>query len=157
MLNFRRQSAPKFNTSTRANPQTGKQETYHDIQNDAGYAYKVVTPPCEALFPHLREGGNEGGKFSKTKESSHIMTNLLRAGEDEQFQSERDDFFTWLANTNDAILDQMYDEDVGGATTAVRAKTKKRYSKNKTPEELEVMSRKAFKKDGHDSLEDQGW
>lgn len=146
MLNFRRQSAAKFNTSTRANPTTGKQETYHNIQNDAGYAYKVVTPPCETLFPHLCEGGNEGGKFSKTKESASIVTNLLRGGEDKQFQSERDDFFTWLANMNDSILDQMYDEDIGGASTAVRAKTKKRYSKNKTPEELEVMSRKAFKK-----------
>ena len=146
LLNFRRQSAPKFNSSTRANPRTGKQETYHDIQNTAGYAYKVVTPPCETLFPHLREGGNEGGNFSKTKETSHITTNLLRVGEDEQFQSERDDFFTWLAGTNDTILDQMFDADVGGAATAARDKTKKRYSKNKTAEELEVMSRKAFKK-----------
>ena len=146
MLNFRRQSAPKFHSSTRANPINGKQETYHDVQNDAGYAYKVVTPPCEALFPHLKEGGNEGGKFSKTKESSSILTNLLRDGEDDQFQSERDDFFTWLATTNETILNQMYDEDVGGAATAVRAKTKKRYEKNKSSEELEVMSRKAFKK-----------
>lgn len=146
MLNFRRQSAPKFNSSTRVNPINGKQETYHDVQNDAGYAYKVVTPPCEASYPHLKEGGNEGGKFSKTKESSSILTNLLRDGEDDQFQSERDDFFTWLTTTNETILNQMYDEDVGGAATAVRAKTKKRYEKNKSPEELEVMSRKAFKK-----------
>lgn len=146
MLNFRRQSVPNFVTSTRANSVTGKQETYHDVQNDAGYAYKIVTPPCEALYPHLKEGGNEGGKFSKTKESSHILTNLLRGGEDDQFQSERDDFFTWLAGINETILDQMYDADVAGATTAVRAKTKKRYAKNKSPEELEVMSRKAFKK-----------
>lgn len=146
LLNFRRQPEPKFVTSTRANASTGKQETYHDIQNDAGYGYKVVTPPCEALFPHLREGGNEGGKFSKTKQTASITTNLLRNGEDEQFQSERDDFFVWLAGINDACLDQMYDSDVGGATTAVRAKTKKRYSKTKTPEELEVMARKAFKK-----------
>lgn len=145
MLNFRKQSSPKFTSNTKKNPVSGKQETYHNIENEAGYAYKVVSPPCEARYAHLSEGGNEGGMFSKTKESAKITTQLLRGGLDEQFQSERDDFFTWLAGVNDDCLNQMYDNDVGGATTAIRAKTAKRY-KNKTPEELEVMSRKAFKK-----------
>lgn len=146
MLNFRRQTDPKFLTTMKLNKATGKQESYHEVQNEAGYAYKVVTPPCEALYPHLREGGNEGGNFSKTKQTSYITTNLLRNGEDNQFQSERDDFFVWLGGVYDIILKQMYDEDVGGTSTAIRAKTKKRYGKNKTPEELEAMSFKAFKK-----------
>jgi len=145
LLNFRRVSNPKFSSSTRPSSKTGKQETYHNIENDAGYAFKVVTPPSEALFPHLAEGGNEGGKFSKTKQTSSVVTNLLRGGEDQRFQSERDDFFTWLAGVNNSCLDQMYDADVGGAAVAIRTKTNKRYPK-KTPEELEVMSRKAFKK-----------
>ncbi len=84
--------------------------------------------------------------FSKTKQTSKIVTNLLRNGEDDQFQSERNDFFNWLGGVYDIVLKQMYDEDAGGAATAIRAKTKKRYGKNKTPEELEVMSLKAFKK-----------
>lgn len=146
LLHFRKQNAPKFVSTSKKNPVTGKQETYHNIENDAGYAYKLVTPPCEARYAHLSEGGNEGGMYSKTKESAKITTQLLRGGVDEQFQSERDDFFTWLADVNDDCLNQMFDADVAGAATAVRAKTTKRYGKTKSPEELEAMARRSFKK-----------
>lgn len=146
-MNFRVQTDPNFVVKTAVNPNTKKPETRYEIQNASGYGYSVVTPPCHALYPHLNEGGNEGGMFSKTKETSDIVTHLLRdsAGEP-QFKSEREDFFAWLAKTNELCLDQMYDHDISGATTAIRAKTKKRYGKNKTDEELEEMSRRAFKK-----------
>ena len=85
VLNFRRQSAPKLTTSQRLNKRTNKQDTFHDIQNDAGYSFKMVTPPCNALFPHLNEGGNFGGKFSQTKEVAKITTNLVRDGSDTAF------------------------------------------------------------------------
>lgn len=146
MLNFRKQTAPKFVTTSKKNPTTNKQETYHSIENEAGYTYKVVTPPCEARYAHLSEGGNEGGMYSKTKQTASITTQLLRVGSDEQFKSERSDFFEWLAKLNEDCLNQMYDSDAAGAATAIRAKTEKRYGKNKTADELEVMSRKAFKK-----------
>jgi hypothetical protein len=146
MLNFRRQTAANFVSTQRPNKETGKTETYYDIQNDAGYAYKVVTPPCNALFPHLGEGGNEGGKFSKTKQTSKIISNLLREGEDAQFKSERSDFWDFLTNLVDGQLNQMYEADILGATTAIRSKTNKRYGKKKTPEECEEMSLKAFLK-----------
>ena len=146
MLNFRRQSAPKFCSSQRLNKATNKQETYFDIQNDAGYGFKMITPPCNALFPHLGLGGNEGGKFSKTKQTSSLVCNLLAEGTDEVFKSERKDYFTFMEKFNEQCLDQMYDADPLGAASAIRAKNTKRYSKKKTPEELEEMSRKAFKK-----------
>ena len=146
MLNFRRQSAPKFTSSQRLNKSTNKQETYFDIQNDAGYGFKMITPPCNALFPHLGVGGNEGGKFSKTKQTSSLVCNLLAEGTDEVFKSERTDYFKFMETFNEQCLDQMYDADPLGAASAIRAKNAKRYSKKKTPEELEDMSRKAFKK-----------
>lgn len=146
MLNFRKQSAAKFTSQQKMNQTTGKQETMFDIQNDAGYGYKVVTPPCNALFPHLKEGGNEGGKFSKTPQTSSIISQLVLDGEDQHFHAERVDFFNWLRTTTDSCLDQMYDADPQGASTAIRKKTQKRYGKKKTPEECEEMSRKAFKK-----------
>tara|TARA_B100001059_G_scaffold187039_1_gene189116 strand:- start:195 stop:1778 length:1584 start_codon:yes stop_codon:yes gene_type:complete len=146
LLNFRRQSAPKFVSKNKKNGVTGKMEMFHDIENDSGYSYKVVTPPCNALYPKLSEGGNEGGMYSKTKQTSHIITHLLRAGDEKEFQSERDDFFTWLSDINDTCLQQMYDANVSGTAAAAREKTKKRYGKNKTEEELEAMSFKAFKR-----------
>ena len=146
MLNFRSQSAPKFMSSQRMSKVTGKQDTFYDIQNDAGYTFKMVTPPCNALFPHLGEGGNNGGKFSQTKETSSIITNLLCLGVDTQFKSEREDYFAFLATFNDNVLEQMYLQDAGGVATAIRAKTEKRYGTKKTPDELEAMSLKAFKK-----------
>ena len=155
MLNFRKQNAPKFLSTSKKNPVTQKQETYHSIENDAGYTYKVVTPPCEARYAHLSEGGNEGGMYSKTKQTSYITTQLLREGSDEQFKSERSDFFEWLAKINNDCLDQMYENDIGGATTAIRAKTQKRYGKNKTADELEAMSLKAFKKNANVPLKEK--
>jgi hypothetical protein len=146
MLNFRRQSEAKFVSTQRPNRETGKSETYYDIQNDAGYGFKVMTPPCNALFPHLSTGGNEGGKFSKTKQTSKLISNVLREGADEQFKSERSDFWDYLNNLVDIQLNQMYDADILGASTAIRSKTTKRYSKNKTDDECEEMSRKAFLK-----------
>ena len=98
MLNFRSQSVPKFLSSQRMSKVTGKQDTFYDIQNDAGYTFKMVTPPCNALFPHLGEGGNNGGKFSQTKETSSIITNLLCLSVDTQFKSEREDYFAFLAS-----------------------------------------------------------
>ena len=145
MLNFRSQSAPKFMSTQRLSKVTGKQDTFYDIQNDAGYTFRMVTPPCNALFPHLGEGGNFGGKFSQTKETSNIVTNLLLEGADDQFQSERTDYFRFLDNFNDSVLEQMYKQDAGGVATAARAKTQKRYGAKKTADELEVMALKSFK------------
>lgn len=113
------------------NKRTNKQEAFHDIQNDAGYSFKMVTPPCNALFPHLNEGGNLGGKFSQTKEVAKIVTNLVRDGSDTAFKTERDDYFQYMSNLNDNCLEQMYASDLGGATTAIRAKITKRYGKKK--------------------------
>lgn len=146
VLDYRRQSAPMFTSSQRVNKSTGKQETYHDIKNDAGYSFKMVTPPCNALFPHLKEGGNFGGKFSQTKETSKIVTNLLRNGDDTAFASDRADYFDFMAAFNESCLEQMYAHDVAGASTAIRAKTAKRYGKKKTSEEVEALALKAFKK-----------
>jgi len=145
MLNFRKQSEGKFTSQQKQNPSTGKQETYYDVQNDAGYGFKVMTPPMNALFPHLGEGGNFGGKFSKTQQTSKLISNLLKVGEDEHFKSERSDFFEWLAVFNSGILDQMFDADPAGAASAIRSKVTKRYGKKKTPEECEAMARKKFK------------
>lgn len=145
-LDYRRQSAPLLSSSQRVNKATGKQETYNDIQNDAGYTFKMVTPPCNALFPHLKEGGNFGGKFSQTKESAKIVTNLLRNGDDTAFASDRSEYFDYLSAFNDNCLEQMYAQDIAGASTAIRAKTVKRYGKKKSPEEVEAMALKAFKK-----------
>ena len=64
---FASQSAAKFTSTQRQSKVTGKQETFYDIQNDAGYTFKMVTPPCNSLFPHLGEGGNFGGKFFSNK------------------------------------------------------------------------------------------
>lgn len=145
MLNFRKQSTPKFSSTQRQNKVTGKQESFYDIQNDGGYTFKMVTPPCNALFPHLSEGGNFGGKYSQTKESSNIVTNLLLEGVDVQFKSEREDYFAFLSTFNANVLEQMYAQDAGGVATAIRAKTQKRYGANKTADELEAMALKAFK------------
>ena len=145
-LNFRKQSAPKFTSQLKTNPTTKKQETFYDVQNDSGYGFKVMTPPSNALFPHLGEGGNYGGKFSKTQDTAKLISNLLKDGEDDLFKSERADFFQWLDKLNDDVLNQMYDADPLGASTAARAKIKKRYGKKKTEEECEEMARKAFKK-----------
>lgn len=146
VLDFRRQSSPMFSSSQRANKSTGKQETYHDIKNDAGYSFKMVTPPCNALFPHLKEGGNLGGKFSQTKDAAKIVTNLLRNGDDTAFATDRSDYFEYMSAFNDNCLEQMYAHDVAGACTAIRAKTAKRYGKKKSPEEVEALALKAFKK-----------
>lgn len=145
MLDFRKQSEGKFTSQQKQNPSTGKQETYYDVQNDAGYGFKVMTPPMNALFPHLGEGGNFGGKFSKTQQTSKLISNLLKVGEDEHFKSEREDFFEWLGAFNSDILDQMFDADPAGASTAIRNKVTKRYGKKKTTEECEAMARKKFK------------
>lgn len=145
-LDYRRQSAPLLSSSQRVNKTTGKQETYNDIQNDAGYTFKMVTPPCNALFPHLKEGGNFGGKFSQTKETAKIVTNLLRNGDDTAFASARNEYFEYMVAFNDNCLEQMYAQDIAGASTAIRAKTVKRYGKKKSPEEVEAMALKAFKK-----------
>ena len=145
-LNFRTQSVPTFKSEQKTNPTTNKPETRYKIQNDAGYDFKVITPPCNALYPHLREGGNEGGKYSQTKQSSSIISQLLKDGEDQHFSSERADFFKWLSDFNEACLDQMYEADPLGAATAARTKINKRYGKKKTPEECEAMAKKQFKK-----------
>jgi hypothetical protein len=145
-LNFRKQGSAFFAEEKKQNPSTGKQETYYDIKNDAGYGFKVMTPPCNALFPHLGSGGNFGGKFSKTQQTSKLITNILKDGEDDLFKSERTEFFSWQETLNEQILGQMYDADPAGAASACRAKITKRYGKKKTPEECESMARKAFLK-----------
>ena len=161
MLNYKKQSAPKFVEATRISRRTGKQENYFDIQNAAGYGFRMMTPPCNALFPHLGEGGNFGGKFSQTKETSKIVTNLVRTGQDQQFSGARSDYFQYMTNFNDNILTQMFDLDAGGTASAVMTKITKRYGKKKTAPELRDMGLKAFKKaamvplktkDGEESL-----
>ena len=145
-LNWRTQSVGIFKSEQKPNPATGKPETRHKIKNDAGYDYKVMTPPCNALFPHLGSGGNFGGKYSKTQQTSSVTSQLLMDGEDEHFKTERAEFFKWLGDFNDNCLDQMYAADPLGAASAVRTKINKRYGKKKTPEECEEMAKKAFKK-----------
>lgn len=146
MLNFRTQGDMKLSESQRLNKATGKQDTYFDFQNVAGYGYKLMTPPCESRYPHIAEGGNYNrSKFSKTPATSNIVATLLKDGGADRFQSERDDFFAHLAELNKSGLDQMYDTDIGGAATAARNKAK-RYYKSKTPEEQEEKARENFHK-----------
>ena len=146
LLNFRTQGALKFAESQRLSNATGKQETFYDFQNEAGYGYKIMTPPCESLYPHIGEGGNYNrSKFAKTPATSNILATLLKDGGPERFQSERNDFFARLTELNKSGLDQMYDADVGGAATAARAKAS-RYYKSKTPEEQEIKAREQFHK-----------
>ena len=133
MLNFRTQGDITLSESQRMNKSTGKQETFQDLSNDAGYGYKLMTPPCECVWPHIAEGGNfMKSKFSKTQSTSNIMATLLKAGGSEEHQSERDDFFARMYELNKSALDQMYDKDIGGAAGAARSKAG-RYYKNKTP------------------------
>jgi len=146
MLSYQKQSEPKFVEASRISRRTGKQETYFDIQNDAGYGFKMITPPCNALFPHLGEGGNFGGKFSQTKETSKIVTNLVRTGADTQFGAARSDYFNYMNQFNDNVLTQMFNMDAGGTASAVMTKITKRYGKKKTEPELKEMGLKAFKK-----------
>ena len=146
MLNYKKQSAPKFVEATRISRRTGKQENYFDIQNDAGYGFKMMTPPCNALFPHLGEGGNFGGKFSQTKETSKIVTNLVRTGQDQQFSGARSEYFQYMTHFNDNILTQMFDLDAGGTASAVMAKITKRYGKKKTEPALRAMGLKPLKR-----------
>jgi len=145
-LNWRTQSVGTFKSEQKPNHITGKPEIRHKIHNDAGYDFKVMTPPCNALFPHLCSGGNFGGKFSKTQQTSSVTSQLLMDGDDEHFKNERLDFFKWLDVFNSECLDQMYATDPLGAASAVRTKINKRYGKKKTPEECEEMAKKAFKK-----------
>lgn len=146
MLNFRNQGAITLSESQRMNKSTGKQETFNDLSNEAGYAYKMMTPPCMAQWPHIAEGGNfMKSKFSKTQSSSNIMATLLKVGGSEEHQSERDDFFVHMNKLNKSALDQMYDKDIGGAAAAARSKAK-RYYKTKTPEEQEAKARESFHK-----------
>ena len=146
MLNFRTQGDMKFVENQRMSKVTGKQETYYDFQNEAGYAYKLMTPPCASRYPHIGEGGNYNrSKFSKTPGTSKILATLLKDGGSGKFQAERDDFFARLGELNASGLDQMYDADIGGAATAARNKAA-RYYKSKTPEEQEVKARENFHK-----------
>jgi hypothetical protein len=146
MLNFRSQGDITLSESQRMNNSTGKQETFNDLSNDAGYAYKLMTPPCVAEWPHIGEGGNfMKSKFSKTESTSNIMATLLKTGGSEEHQSERDDFFARMDELNKSALDQMYDKDIGGAATAARSKAS-RYYKSKTPEEQEAKARESFHK-----------
>ena len=146
MLNFRTQGDMKFAESQRLNKATGKQDTYFDFQNEAGYGYKLMTPPCESRYPHIAEGGNYNrSKFAKTPATSNILATLLKDGSSDRFKSERADFFERLAVLNKSGLDQMYDADIGGAATAARSKAA-RYYKSKMPEEQEVKARENFHK-----------
>ena len=155
MLNFRTQGEMKFSESQRLSKATGKQETFYDFQNEAGYGYKLMTPPCASMYPHIGEGGNYNrSKFAKTPATSNILATLLKDGGSERFQSVRDDFFLRLAELNKSGLDQMYDADVGGAATAARSKAS-RYYKSKTPGEQEVKAREAFHKTATIPLKNQ--
>lgn len=147
MLNFRTQGDITLSESQRLNKSTNKQETFSDLNNSAGYAYKMITPPCEAVWPHIGDGGNfMKSKFSKTQATSNIMATLLKSGPgSDEHQSERDDFFDRLEVLNGSALDQMYDSDLGGAATAARAKAKK-YYKSKTTQEQETKARESFRK-----------
>lgn len=146
MMNFRKQTAAKFVANVRTNPETKKKETFYDIQNDAGYGYKVSTPPMEAQWPKLQEGGNLGGMYSKTKQTSSITTNLLFKSSGDDFQSERDDFEAFMDSRVESSLQQMWEADPNGISTSIRNKIKKRFGKKKTMEELETLAFKSFKK-----------
>ena len=154
MLNFRKQSSPKFTSQQKLNSATGKQETVFDIVNDNGYPYKVMTSPCNTLFPHLCEGGNEGGKYSKTPQTSSIISQLVRDGDDQHFHAERVDFFNWLVTTVDNCLDQMYDADPQGASTAIR-KDNQALWKEKDSGRVRGNVSQSFQEDSYGSLNGQ--
>ncbi len=145
-LNFRKLGQPKFVSTTKTDDTTKKKMTYYNFKTESDWDFMVITPPSESRYTYLGEGGDIGGMYSQTKADANLKTQILRVGQDEEHQSERDDFFNWLKQTNDHCLNQMYDNDINGATTAIRAKTAKRYGKNKTPEELEALALKSFKK-----------
>ena len=146
LLNFRTQGDLSFKETSRTNPSTKKQETFYDFNNESGWSYKIVTPPCETRYPHLRVGGDYNrSQFSKTQNTANIIANILKDGTGEQFQAERNDFFARMAELNKCGLDHMYDADIGGAATFQREKAK-RYYKKKTPEEQEVKARENFHK-----------
>ena len=145
-LNWRTQGAVTLKKTSRLNKATGKQETFYDLNNPQSYSYRLMTPPCVARWPHIREGGNYNvSKFATTPSSSYITVDLLKSGGFEEFADERLDFFEHLRGLNASVLDQMYDIDIGGAATAARAKAK-RYYKAKTPDEQEAKAREAFHK-----------
>ena len=146
MLNFRTQGEITLSESQRLNKRTGKQETFTDLSNNAGYAYKLMSPPCMVEWPHIGSGGNYlKSKFSTTPETSHITATLLKSGGNDEHQSERDDFFAQMEKLNKSALDQMYEKDLGGAASAARTKAQK-YYKTKTPEQQEEKARESFYK-----------
>jgi len=152
LLNFRKLEMPTFVATP---DKTNSKNTYYDFKAANNYDFMVITPPSESRYVYLGEGGNIGGMYSQTKADAYFKTDILRTGVDEEHQSERDDFFEWLKNTNDHCLKEMYDNDMNGATTAIRAKTAKRYGKNKTAEELEALSLKTFKKNAKVPLKEK--
>ena len=81
------------------------------FQNEAGYGYKIMTPPCESLYhTHwVKVVTTTVSKFAKTPATSNILATLLKDGGPERFQSERNDFFARLTELNKSGLDQMYD------------------------------------------------
>lgn len=152
LLNFRKLDLPKLVVTP---DKVNNKKSYFNFKNANNYDFMVITPPCESRYVYLGENGNLGGMYSQTKADACLKTDLLRTGEDEEHQSERDDFFEWLKNVNDHCLKEMYDNDMNGATTAIRAKTAKRYGKNKTAEELEALSLKTFKKSARVPLKEK--
>lgn len=146
MLNFRRQSGVTLVAKQIQSRKSGKQETFYDLTNSAGFAAKYATPPCQTQYAHLRAGGNfQKSDWSQTKKDSNICTNLLKEGDEDMFVEERKDFWEHMKAVCESALQQMYDMDIAGSATAARKKAAKFYKK-RSPEEIEQKALENYKK-----------
>lgn len=155
MLNFRRQSKVTLVASQNLNRKTGKQETYYDLNNDAGYNARYATPPCETAYAHLRTGGNyQRSEWSQAKKDSNICANILKTGNESMFAEERKDFWEKMKGVCDSALQQMFDMDISGSATAARKKAAK-YYKKLSPEEIEKKAFETFKKNAKTPMKEK--
>lgn len=146
MLNFRRQSELTLVAKQIQSRRSGKQETFYDLTNSAGFPAKYATPPCETQYAHLRTGGNfQRSDWSQTKKDSNIVTNILKEGDEDMFAEERKDFWEHMQGVCDSALQQMFDMDMGGGATEARKKATK-YYKKRSPEEIEKKALENYKK-----------
>ena len=145
MLNFRRQSAVTLVAKQSLSRRTGKQETFYDLTNSAGYPAKYATHHVKHNMHtyELEETLNEVNGRNPRKMT--ICTNLLKEGSDNMFTEERRDFWEHMQGVCDSALTQMFDMDIAGTATAARKKAAK-YYKKLNPEQIEQKALETFKK-----------
>ena len=109
------------------------------LNRAADYSFKLMTPPCITNWPHVRHGGNFMlTPFSHSKVSANFEVTLLNTN--------NDIFFKDLVKLNKAALDHMYERNMNGLPAKFRKKIQKR-CKNKTPAEIEAITRTLFHKE----------